>query len=30
MREAGDKFITHPLIKMGAEANVGDNWYEAK
>ena len=30
MREAGDKFISNPLIKMGADANIGKNWYEAK
>lgn len=30
MREAGNKFIKNPLIKMSAEANIGNNWYEAK
>jgi len=30
MREAGDKFISNPLIKMGADAEVGANWYSAK
>lgn len=30
IREAGNKFITHPLIKMEAEANIGNNWYSAK
>jgi len=30
MREAGNKFIKNPLIKMNADANVGNNWYEAK
>ena len=30
MREAGDKFISKPLIKMSADANIGKNWYEAK
>ncbi len=30
MREAGDKFIKNPLIKMNADANSGENWYQAK
>lgn len=30
MREAGNKFIKNPLIKMNADANSGENWYEAK
>ena len=30
MRTAGDTFLTNPLIRMGAEANAGDNWYSAK
>ena len=30
MRKAGNSFIKNPLIKMGAEGNIGDNWYEAK
>lgn len=30
MREAGNKFINNPLIKMNADANIGSNWYEAK
>ena len=30
MREAGNKLIKNPLIKMNAEANIGSNWYEAK
>lgn len=30
MRNAGNEFISNPLIKMGAEANVGESWYEAK
>ena len=30
MREAGNKFIENPLIKMNADANSGENWYQAK
>ena len=30
MREAGNKFIKNPLIKMNADANSGENWYQAK
>ena len=30
MREAGNKFINNPLIKMNADANSGENWYQAK
>ena len=30
MREAGNKFISNPLIKMNADANSGENWYQAK
>ena len=30
MRRAGDYFLTSGLLKMGAEANVGLDWYEAK
>ena len=30
MREAGNKFIKNPLIKMNAEAEIGENWYSAK
>jgi len=30
MREAGNKLIKNPLIKMSAEANIGNNWYSAK
>lgn len=30
MRKAGDQFINNPVIRMGAEANVGESWYEAK
>jgi DNA polymerase I-like protein with 3'-5' exonuclease and polymerase domains len=30
MVDSGNKFLTNPLLKMGADANVGSNWYEAK
>lgn len=30
MRIAGDYFIVNNIIKMGADANIGDSWYEAK
>lgn len=30
MRKAGNKFINNPLIKMNADANSGENWYQAK
>lgn len=30
MREAGNKLIKNPLIKMNADANSADNWYKAK
>lgn len=30
MRRAGDFFLKSGLVKMGAEANVGEDWYEAK
>lgn len=30
MREAGNKLIKNPLIKMSADAEVGENWYSAK
>lgn len=30
MREAGNKFINNPLIKMNADAEIGENWYSAK
>ena len=30
MREAGNQFINNPLIKMNADANSGENWYQAK
>ncbi len=30
MREAGNKFIKNPLIKMNADANSAENWYKAK
>ena len=30
MREAGNKLIKNPLIKMNADANSGENWYQAK
>lgn len=30
MRESANYYLTSGLVKMGAEANVGDSWYEAK
>lgn len=30
MRTAGDMFIDNPIIKMEADANSADNWYDAK
>jgi DNA polymerase I-like protein with 3'-5' exonuclease and polymerase domains len=30
MREAGNYYLTSGLVKMGADANIGSNWYEAK
>jgi len=30
MREAGDYYLESGLVKMGADAAIGDSWYEAK
>jgi DNA polymerase-1 len=30
MVDSGNEFLTNPLLKMSADANVGANWYEAK
>jgi len=30
MINEGNKFLNNPLLAMKAEANIGDNWYEAK
>lgn len=30
MIESGNRFLTNPLLKMGADANIGSNWYSAK
>ena len=26
----GNKFIKNPILTIKADANIGDNWYEAK
>lgn len=30
MRESADYYLKSGIIKMGAEAHVGNSWYEAK
>ena len=30
MRNEGDYYLTNPLLKMEADANIGSSWYEAK
>ena len=30
MRIGGDSYLTSGLVKMGATANIGEDWYEAK
>jgi len=30
MKTGGNYFLKNPILKMGAESNIGDSWYEAK
>jgi len=30
MVNVGNTFLANPILFMKAEANIGDNWYEAK
>jgi DNA polymerase I-like protein with 3'-5' exonuclease and polymerase domains len=30
MKTGGNYFLKNPILKMGAESNIGNSWYEAK
>lgn len=30
MKKAGNYFLKNPILKMGAESDIGNSWYEAK
>jgi DNA polymerase I-like protein with 3'-5' exonuclease and polymerase domains len=30
MKKGGNYFLKNPILKMGAESNIGNSWYEAK
>lgn len=30
MKKGGDYFLTNPILKMSADSNIGESWYEAK